>query len=624
MIVYASTKADFINDVTNDQIEEVILRNYQDKLKRNTSFSEIQSWRESLMYMNLILMDHDIPDDAGILVEFMIPQSSFRVDFIITGINERKEEQVIIIELKRWSNAVITNKDGIVRTAFKGGIAETSHPSYQAWSYAAFLSSYNETIHTDDISLYPCAYLHNYEEDDQITSDFYEPYLTRAPLFFKTDKQKLREFIKKHIRAGDNTEIMYRIENGKIRPSKALADSLLSMLRGNEEFIMIDDQKLVFETALAGARRADEEQKNILIVEGGPGTGKSVVAINLLVGITKMGLVGKYVTKNSAPRTVYKAMLTGNMKGSDISFLFDSSGSFHQSEKNAFDVLVVDEAHRLNERSGIYSNLGENQIKELINASKFSVFFIDEDQKISTKDIGSIDEIMKWAGRYKANVRKMDLKAQFRCKGSSGYLAWLDNTLQIRETANIFLGQDEFEFVILDNPAEMRDIIYDLNRENNKARMLAGYCWNWVSKKKRNAYDIEFEEFGFRHRWNLEKDGMSWIISPDSVSEIGCIHTSQGLELDHIGVIIGKDMVARGGKIVTDFRERAGTDKSLSGIVKMHKQDPLSASTLAGKLIKNTYRTLLTRGMKSCYVYFVDPETRDYFEERMGYICTTN
>ena len=618
MIVYASTKADFINDVTNDQIEQVILTNYQETLKRTTSESEIQSWRESLMYMNLVLMDQEIPDDAGVLVEFMIPQSSFRVDFIITGINERKEEQVIIVELKRWSNATLTNKDGVVRTAFRGGLAETSHPSYQAWSYAAFLSSYNETIHTDDISLSPCAYLHNYEEDDQITNDFYEPYLTRAPLFFKTDKQKLREFIKQHIRSGDNTEIMYRIENGRIRPSKALADSLLSMLKGNEEFIMIDDQKLVYETALAGARRAEEDQKNVLIVEGGPGTGKSVVAINLLVGITKMGLVGKYVTKNSAPRTVYRAMLAGNMKGSDISFLFDSSGSFHRSEANAFDVLIVDEAHRLNEKSGIYSNLGDNQVKELINASKFSVFFIDEDQKISTKDIGSIDEIMKWARRYKANVRKLDLKAQFRCKGSNGYLAWLDNTLQIKETANIYLGDDEFEFVILDNPAEMRDIIYDLNRESNKARMLAGYCWNWESKKKRNAYDIAFEEFGFRHRWNLASDGMRWIISPDSVSEVGCIHTSQGLELDHVGVIVGKDMVARSGKIVTDFRERAKTDKSLSGIVQMHKRDPQQAAALADKLIKNTYRTLFTRGMKSCYVYFVDPETREYFEERMN------
>jgi uncharacterized protein len=617
MIVYASTKEHFIKDVTNDNIEEVILREFKKKLKRTTSSTEIESWRDSLMYMNLVLADEGIPLDAGVLVEFMIPQSSFRVDFILTGLNGEDKEQVIIIELKRWANATMTEKDGIVRTRFRGGFAETSHPSYQAWSYAAFLSSYNETIYTDDISLYPCAYLHNYERDDNLTNDFYEPYISRAPLFFKADKQKLRDFIRRHIKKGDHTNVMYRIENGKIKPSKILADSLASMLAGNDEFIMIDDQKLVYETAVAGAKRASTDKKNVLLVEGGPGTGKSVVAINLLVGLSKLGLVAKYVTKNSAPRTVYRSMLTGNLRGDDISFLFDSSGSFYQSDDNAFDALIVDEAHRLNERSGIYSHLGENQVKEIIKASKFSVFFIDEDQKVTTKDIGSINEILKWAKKFNASVRKMELRSQFRCNGSNGYLAWLDNTLQIKESANITLYRDEFIFEIVDNPADMRDVIYDLNRNNNKSRMLAGYCWNWVSKKSRTRYDIEFDEYDFRHRWNLASDGMRWIISPDSVKEIGCIHTSQGLELENIGVIVGKDMVARDGKIVTDFRERAQTDKSLSGLVGLSKKDPGMAADIADKLIKNTYRTLFTRGMKSCYVFFVDDETREYFQDRL-------
>ena len=619
MIVYASTKEHFIKDVTNDNIEEVILREFKKKLKRSTSSTEIESWRDSLMYMNLVLADEGIPLDAGVLVEFMIPQSSFRVDFILTGLNDEDKEQVIIIELKRWANAIMTEKDGIVRTRFRGGLTETSHPSYQAWSYAAFLSSYNETIYTDDISLFPCAYLHNYERDDNLTNDFYEPYIQRAPLFFKSDKQKLRDFIRRHIKKGDHTNVMYRIENGKIKPSKILADSLASMLDGNDEFIMIDDQKVVYETAVSGAKKASSDKKNVLLVEGGPGTGKSVVAINLLVGLSKLGLVAKYVTKNSAPRTVYRSMLTGNLRGDDISFLFDSSGSFYQSDDNAFDALIVDEAHRLNERSGIYSHLGENQVKEIIKASKFSVFFIDEDQKVTTKDIGSINEILKWAKKFNATVRKMELRSQFRCNGSNGYLAWLDNTLQIKETANITLCKDDFNFEIVDNPADMRDVIYDLNRNNNKSRMLAGYCWNWVSKKSRNRYDIEFDDYNFGHRWNLASDGMRWIISPDSVKEIGCIHTSQGLELENVGVIVGKDMVARDGKIVTDFRERAQTDKSLSGLVGLSKKEPGMASDIAAKLIKNTYRTLFTRGMKSCYVFFVDDETREYFQDRIEY-----
>ena len=149
--------------------------------------------------------------------------------------------------------------------------------------------------------------------------------------------------------------------------------------------------------------------------------------------------------------------------------------------------------------------------------------------------------------------------------------------------------------------------------------MLAGYCWDWVSKKRRQEHDIVFEEYGFRHRWNLASDGMRWIISPDSVKEIGCIHTSQGLELENVGVIVGNDMVVRDGKIITNFRERAQTDKSLSGLVGLAKKDSVKAADIADKLIKNTYRTLFTRGMKSCYVYFVDEETREYFEDRIEY-----
>jgi DUF2075 family protein len=616
MIVYAATKREFLNHVNDFPIEDVILKKFEERLNRTTGQSEKDSWKDSLPYMAQVLSDNEIPDDAGVLIEYMIPQSSFRVDFIITGNSLDNNENVVIVELKRWSEIQLTDKDAIVKTYFKGGIQETSHPSYQAWSYAAFLSSFNETIYTENINLIPCAYLHNYSEDGLITNKFYKHYIDLAPVFLKSDKIHLRNFIKKHIVKGDNRGIMYRIENGKIKPSKQLADSLSSMLKGNQEFIMIDDQKIVYETALSGVRKSDKE-KNVLIVEGGPGTGKSVVAINLLTGITKMGKVAKYVTKNSAPRAVYKAKLTGDLRGGDIDFLFTGSGSFIDTEQNSFDALIVDEAHRLNAKSGMFSHLGENQIKEIIKTAKFSVFFIDEDQKVTMKDIGSKDEIIKWANYYKANIRLLELRSQFRCNGSDGYLAWLDNTLQIKETANYILNKSDYNFNILDTPIELRDIIYDLNKKNNKSRMLAGYCWEWVSKKNKHKNDIEFPEYGFSHKWNLATDGMKWIIAEDSVSEIGCIHTCQGLELDNVGVIIGNDLIVRDGKVITDYTKRAKSDKSLNGIVALNKRNPIQAQEIADKIIKNTYRTLLTRGMKGCYVYFTDKETEEYFRSKI-------
>jgi DNA replication protein DnaC len=371
----------FIEDVNNHQIEDVILKKFEERLKRTTGQSEIDSWRDSLPVMSQVLSDSEIPDNVGVLIEYMIPQSSFRVDFIIIGMNnDEGKENVVIVELKRWSDIELSDKDGIVKTRFKGGLQETSHPSYQSWSNAAFLSSFNETIYTVDINLKPCAYLHNYKDDGKINNKIYGHYIQLEPVFLKADKLKLREFIKLHVKKGDTNNIMYRIENGKIKPLKALADSLVSMLKDTkEEFIMLDDQKVVYETAISGAKNSSNTNKNVLIVEGGPGTGKTVVAINLLVGLNKIGKIAKYVTKNAAPRAVYKAMLTGNIKVGDIDFLFTGSGSFIDTEANTFDTLIIDEAHRLNTKSGMFSNLGENQIKEIINASKFSVFFIDED-----------------------------------------------------------------------------------------------------------------------------------------------------------------------------------------------------------------------------------------------------
>ena len=617
MIVYTSTKKEFINAVNDSPIEDVILKQFEDKLKRTTGQSEIESWRDSLPYMSQVLSDDSIPNDAGILIEYMIQHSAFRVDFIITGLNELGKENVVIVELKRWSAIEITDKDGIVKTRFKGVLQETSHPSYQAWSYAAFLSGFNETIYNDEIGLRPCAFLHNYEIDNKLNDDFYIDYLKLAPVFLKKDKLKLREYIKKFVHKGDTNNIMHRIEHSKMKPSKALAEYLSSMLKGNQEFIMLDDQKVVFETAVSGAKKSHAGSKNVLIVEGGPGTGKSVVAINLLVKMQTLGKLAKYVTKNSAPRAVYKAMLTDSMKGGEFDFLFNGSGAFTASEDNIYDVLIVDEAHRLNAKSGMFSNLGENQIKEIIGAAKFSVFFIDEDQKVTTKDIGSMDEIRKWAKFHNANLREMKLNSQFRCNGSDGYLAWLDNTLQIKQTANILLNSSEFNFRVVDNPAELRDTIYALNEKNNKARMIAGFCWDWKSKTNPQVNDIEFPEYGFSHIWNLAKDTMKWIIRKDSVKEIGCIHTSQGLELEHVGVIVGLDLIVRNNKVITNFRERSSMDKSMSGIVGMHNRNPEEAYSLADKLIKNTYRTLFTRGMKSCFVYFVDEETREYFRTRL-------
>ncbi|HKG07038.1 MAG TPA: DUF2075 domain-containing protein, partial [Pedobacter sp.] len=270
---------------------------------------------------------------------------------------------------------------------------------------------------------------------------------------------------------------------------------------------------------------------------------------------------------------------------------------------------------RLNEKSGLYGNDGVNQVMEIIRAAQSTVFFLDEDQRIHIKDIGSVNEIRKWANLEGANVQEMELSSQFRCGGSDGYIAWLDNTLQVRQTANDSLEGINYDFKLFDSPVELRDAIIEKNQINNKARMVAGYCWDWKSDKNPAVYDVVIPEFDFGMKWNLKTDGSLWIISPESVNEVGCIHTCQGLEVDYIGVIIGDDLIVRNGHVITNPHKRSKNDSSVRGYKKLLERDPIEGAKLLDLIIKNTYRTLMTRGMKGCYVYCTDDETGEYLKK---------
>ena len=266
----------------------------------------------------------------------------------------------------------------------------------------------------------------------------------------------------------------------------------------------------------------------------------------------------------------------------------------------------------------MFHNLGENQIKEIIHAAGCSVFFIDESQRVTMDDIGSVDEIKKWAAFEDSEVIEMELVSQFRCNGSNGYLAWLDNLLEIRDTANYDLNGIDYDIKICDTPSEVQQIVIEKNNISNRARILAGYCWNWPKEGRKNSdyHDIKIDDFEIS--WNLD-DGQAFAISENSVNEAGCIHTTQGLEFDYVGVIIGDDIRYEDGHIVTDFTKRASTDNSLKGIKSLYKNNPEEAKKRADEIIKNTYRTLMTRGMKGCYIYCTDPGLREYIKERLKF-----
>ena len=576
MLVYKATKSEFIADVTNDVIVDRITEAFEQRLHRANT-GEVRSWNNSMQYMYKVLNTAEIPDDCGVAIEFGVPYTNSRIDFLLTGrgtgaASAPDTDAAVIVELKQWDKLeAVSGQDGIVRTYVGGANRNVSHPSYQAWSYAQMIEAYNEAVRDAQIDLLPCAYLHNYkvaEGYDPLLDPSYLEYLDRAPVFCSGDVVKLRDFICRHIQRGDDGQVLYHIESGKLRPSKSLQDALSGMLDGNEEFVMIDDQKVIFENAVHLAREARRTgERQVLIVRGGPGTGKSVVAVNLLVRLTAEEMVVQYISKNSAPRNVYTKLLQGgNRSKAYISNLFRGPGKFFEHSGAPLDVVVVDEAHRLNEKSGLFQNLGENQIKEIIAASRFSVFFIDETQRVTIKDIGSVSDIKAFASLAGAHVHEAELNSQFRCNGSDSYLDWLDDALGIRVAEERIVDLD-YDFRVFDDPNELFAAIAEQNAAANKARVVAGYCWEWPKDSKANpdAHDIVLPEHDFSRSWNLDSSG-TWAIDDCSIDQVGCVHTSQGLEFDYVGVIVGDDLRVRDGATITDYTQRAKSDASLKGI----------------------------------------------------------
>lgn len=621
MLVYSGVKTEFLQSVEDDTIADEIRETIFEKMGRKTPDSEFRSWENSLKNMYIVMNDPQIPGDSGVAIEYNIPQTAKRVDFIISGYDSNNNPSVIIIELKQWDKLkAIPGMDALVETFTGNAMRQVVHPSYQAWSYAQLIKDYNSTVQDKQISIRPCAFLHNYSrsDNDPIDSDWYSDYLNDAPAFTKGQNSKLREYIKQSIVKGDNKEVLYYVDNGKIRPSKSLQNSIAKMLQGNREFIMIDEQKVVYEDIIRWSELCQKDgHKRTIICKGGPGTGKTVIAVNLLAELTQRDQLVQYVSKNSAPRQVYLKKLKGVIKKSSVDNMFKGSGAFVDAPENIAGTLLVDEAHRLNEKSGMFHNLGENQIKEVIHASLCSVFFIDEEQRVTMDDIGSVDQIKRWAREENSEVYELELVSQFRCNGSNGYLAWLDDVLQIRPTANTDLDGIDFDIRICNSPNEVYNLIVEKNKTTNSARMLAGYCWDWNKAEANNTNYHDIKIGDFEMSWNLA-NGEPFAVSDTSVNEIGCIHTSQGLEFDYVGVIIGDDIRCEDGSVITDFTKRAKTDQSLKGIKGLSKSNPEEAQKRADEIIRNTYRTLLTRGMKGCYVYCTDESLAEYLKRRMS------
>lgn len=617
MIIYNKSLKDFRTDVTFNMMQSILLKTLREKGLSGGSASEINSWNNSLHFMKDVLDDSYFDNDCQVAIEYNIPQTSKRVDFMIMG-NNNEEDHVVIIELKQWArvNKIDDSCDHSIMSDLRSH-EPVAHPSYQAYSYKQLILDYcNDSISINNETLKPCAYLHNLSEEYRpvIEDNLYHEWIEEAPVFLQSDVLKLRNFIKNYIKLKANDgSLLYKIEEGRLKPTKSLQDALDSMLCGNEEFHMIDEQVVAYDKIMKAIKESQNDtRKHVLIITGGPGTGKSVLAINILARcIIDLKLNASYITKNMAPRKCYANLLTkGNAKKMvNLQKAIQSPWCLPNTIYNGLDVGIFDEAHRMQKKP--YRYLGNDMLEDAIKASKVSIFFVDDDQRITINDKYDVNSIITYAKKENAIIHKpYELTSQFRCDGSDGYISFLNNLLEIKQTANTNFEFNNLKVKIFDDPIKMRDELRELNKINNKTRMIAGYCYDWNVKNNKGDWDIILPN-GFKAKWNLANDD-HWAVNPNSFEEVGCIHTCQGMEFDYVGVFIGKDLYYKDGHVQTN-RNAISKDDKTSGI-----RLKSTSNEEADKLIRRTYKVLLTRGIKGCYIYCEDEALRNYLKEKLN------
>lgn len=621
MRLYSGMSTDFIRDTTHNQIAEKLRDAFFAYYRYRPSPGEVNSWRNSLRAMALIVQDAKL-DDHGVLLEYQLPLSSKRLDFMICGSDGVLTQRAVIVELKQWDRCETSPVDKVVSTRVGGTERELLHPSIQVGQYQQYLEDGDTAFHDGEqpVKLDSCAYLHNYTAgtDDPLLDPKFSTALSKYPLFDAEGSGALSEFLSKRLSGGAGRPVLDRIEKSRQRPSRKLMENVAETIKSQSPWILLDEQLVIYERILSTINHAEfGRRKQVVLVRGGPGTGKSVLAINLLAELMRRGKNTHYATGSKAFTETLWSIL-----GSRSKTVVKYFNSYGKADFNGVDVLICDESHRIRKTSDSRftpkaERTNKPQIQEIIDASKVAVFFIDDRQVVRPNEIGSAPYIREVATANNCILSEYELAVQFRCAGSDGFVNWINNTLGIERTANVLWdGTESFDFRIVESPETLEAAMRDKVSNGFSARVAAGFCWPWSPPRRDGTLEEDVIIGEYRRPWDAKPGNWKlapgipsaslWATDPDGINQIGCVYNIQGFELDYIGVIWGKDLVY-------DFDKQnwVGNKKeSADQVVKRSKEQFVD-------LVKNTYRVLLSRGLKGCYVYFMDKDTERYFRTRM-------
>ena len=621
MRLYSGSSIDFVSDSVHNRIAEKLREAFFHYYRYHPPPAEVNSWRNSLRAMAQVL-DLASLKDHGVFLEYQLPLTSKRLDCLVSGKDEKTQDQAVIVELKQWERSEPADGDNEVITWVGGSDREILHPSVQVGQYTRYLSDNNTAFHrgSELVSASGCAYLHNYafQPNDPLLAPKFAESRSIYPIFSAADVEPLCGYLRERLCGGRGMDVLRRIENSEYAPSKKLLEHVARLIRGNPVYTLLDEQLVVFDKVLALAKSGlDSGRRSVVLVKGGPGTGKSVIAINLMASLLEMGLNAQYATGSKAFTETLRKII-----GSRGSAQFKYFNSYTDVQPEAIDVLVADESHRIRATSASRytpksARSDQPQIRELLAASRLSVFFVDDHQVVRPNEIGSTDYIRSHAQSLGCRVWEYELEAQFRCNGSDAFVNWINNTLGIKRTANVIWDrQEEFDFQIFGDPLSLENAVRAKASAGHTARVTAGFCWDWSLPDDHGLLREDIVIGDYRRPWDAKPEARKlapgipkaslWAYDPNGINQIGCVYTAQGFEFDYVGVIFGRDLVFD----PKEGKWRGIPQNSSDSVVKRSKDQ-------FAELVKNTYRVLLSRGMKGCYVYFMDDDTRNFFRSRM-------
>ncbi|MFF7457878.1 DNA/RNA helicase domain-containing protein [Kitasatospora sp. NPDC008115] len=573
--------------------------------------SEVRSWERSIPVLTNALLDAGL-DMVEVLLEYSLPLNSKRADVILAGVHPGTgEPSYVVVELKQWSNAAPEDGEPLL-CRVDAYTRPVLNPIEQVRGYCDYLISFNGALADHPERLSGVAFLHNATEFG--VQGLYEvPQDERGRLFTAERRGEFVQYLRSKLKPVSGAEAADQLLAGKVAPSKQLMTVAADEVREREQFVLLDEQRVAYELVLRAVRQAQHsDHKEVVVITGGPGTGKSVIALSLLGDLYRRGVTALHATGSSSFTTTMRRIAGARKR--EVQELFKYFNSFMTAERNGLDVLICDEAHRIRETSAnrytrAAQRTGKAQIEELIDAARVPVFLLDEHQVVRPGEMGTVAQIRAAAAVKGLECQVVELDSQFRCGGSDAYLNWVVRLLNLEPGGPVGWEPDgKVALEVVDSPQELESFLEARRAEGYGARMSAGYCWKWTTKvAPGDPLPLDVHIGDWARPWNVYGDrsiagappAALWATDPAGFGQVGCVYTAQGFEYDWSGVILGPDLVWRTDRWITD---------------RTASKDPVFRKSTTDadidRLIRNTYKVLLTRGMIGTVVYSTDPETR--------------